>query len=443
MNPSTLVDDWLALDKNPTLKGPLFGIELEIENLPRFSDGERWDDPDWDIKTDGSLRNNGYEFVSSPLPLKHVHTALKRAIDKIKPTKESYSERTSVHVHVNMRGTTVDNVKSFCLLYLAVENLLFHYVNPERQKNIFCVPLSSFDSSNSFFGLFDKQVFRLSNAWSKYSALNLLPLSSFGTLEFRHMQGTDDVEYINQWVEFINCLREACVAKDFAAWQTHVFSLNSSSEYETLIEIVFKEHAHMLLRDVDNIKQMMYGNILKAKLWEYRKESALKGKRPVAAKKKVVPAVNTWFDEAHTTITTDERGWLTPGRPGAVAIFDDAQAHPRAGTPRMDEAVPAPTEAVQPVQHLTAAQQTSYDVWVRQVSLAAYTNCQTVQATSDRWKFNHDSLTDPTMIMPQNLLNALMVANNRNYDARRAQLMLARMRNLGRDVNINDINVQF
>jgi hypothetical protein len=48
--------------------------------------------------------------------------------------------------------------------------------------------------------------------WHKYTAFNLLPLIKQGSVEFRHLQGTDDEVLLNQW---LSCLENLwLLAKD-------------------------------------------------------------------------------------------------------------------------------------------------------------------------------------------------------------------------------------
>jgi len=42
--------------------------------------------------------------------------------------------------------------------------------------------------------------------WSKYSALNIIPLARLGTIEFRHMHGTKDQVLMKDWLGSISNL---------------------------------------------------------------------------------------------------------------------------------------------------------------------------------------------------------------------------------------------
>jgi hypothetical protein len=46
--------------------------------------------------------------------------------------------------------------------------------------------------------------------WHKYTALNIIPLQKIGTVEFRHLQGTGDIEIFTEWVTSLENLWHLC-----------------------------------------------------------------------------------------------------------------------------------------------------------------------------------------------------------------------------------------
>lgn len=189
---------WQAwgLDKSSLneLNMPLYvGLECEIEsvasrkNIGMFSATE-----------DGSLRNSGIEFISKPLPVreaisqfKHLHATI-----QYKDRTEAFTSRTSTHVHINCRALSFEQTKNIALLYALYEECFFAMVNSDRRNNIHCVPLSE-----TFLPvLYGKPLESLVARWHKYTALNLLPLAKYGTIEFRHLQGTDNAQLVEEWL---------------------------------------------------------------------------------------------------------------------------------------------------------------------------------------------------------------------------------------------------
>lgn len=259
----------------PKFKGlDLYGLELEIEDQGYvLENGLKV--KGWKSVPDGSLRNNGTEYITAPpLPLKEVQGAIERLFSVINTTSEEcYSDRTSIHVHCNMQGLDVDNLKSMCLLYLVTEQLFFDFVAKERFENVFCVPLMDFTAPFSLFEALKEG--RVSRVWTKYSALNLLPLNELGTVEFRHMHGTNDVNKIVTWVAAIDCLKQACKAKSFEDWRKQISGLNTSSEYGTFLMEVFAnvEKDFLNNKTFDYYKEALYTNVMRAKLWELHEKT--------------------------------------------------------------------------------------------------------------------------------------------------------------------------
>lgn len=181
----------------------IVGVECEIESVRDYSNINLYY---FNVTNDGSLRNNGYEFVSVPMYMEDSIKAFEslHATLRLRSTEEAFSPRTSIHVHANCRNLEESTVRNILLLYALYEEAFFLMVNPERRDNIHCVPLTETYLSGKYRG----NVVSLVENWHKYTALNLKPLSEYGTIEFRHMQGHGDAALYKQWVEVINNLFE-------------------------------------------------------------------------------------------------------------------------------------------------------------------------------------------------------------------------------------------
>ena len=184
---------------NPDL---IVGLELEIE---------RWPTPPEDCRhrgftftSDGSLRNSGVEAITKPTKLKNIPNLLKSFFTHFEVTEDNYSDRCSIHVHVNCQDLSVEQVRTICLLYQAVERILFNFVDDSRRGNIFCVPWCESGVADRFVPRFLDDPVSTIRIWQKYSALNLLPLRELGTIEFRHLEGTCDLGKIITWLDIIS-----------------------------------------------------------------------------------------------------------------------------------------------------------------------------------------------------------------------------------------------
>lgn len=185
-----------ALDN---VKAFFAGVECEIESVKNQKDFEYFT-----ATHDGSLRNEGIEFISQPLDLDMLVTQFKKLHVHLEYYDKdvAFSPRTSTHVHINCRTLDESTVRQLVLLYALYEEFFFAMVNKDRRTNIHCVPLTE-----TFLPqLYQSSIQRMTSNWHKYTALNVLPLAKLGSIEFRHLQGTDDVVLFTEWVSTLNNL---------------------------------------------------------------------------------------------------------------------------------------------------------------------------------------------------------------------------------------------
>lgn len=192
-------------------KGIQFGIECEVEGnrLPEVIPGGFWH-----IEHDGSLRG-GLEYIfSKPMEKEKSINALKllfKTFDQNK-TVLDYSFRTSTHVHVNVGDLELNKVMNIVFLYTLVEDLFVQFCAEHRQGNRFCL---RFKEANHLYGVVEKilrdykaygmddAIANISQDQTKYGALNLYTLRKYGTLEFRSLEGTNDIDKITKWLTAI------------------------------------------------------------------------------------------------------------------------------------------------------------------------------------------------------------------------------------------------
>ena len=243
----------------------MVGIEIEVENIPNLVTTAAY----WDIKTDGSLRNNGIEMVSVPLQIKQVQLALEHAYEVLNQNnKPDFSNRTSIHIHVNCRDLTQDQLHNFILLYAIFEKHFYTIAGNKRLNSIFCVPVFRTNLLNQLHSV----VYGLSSSWHKYCGINLLPLfqnsvtQGYGTIEFRHLYGTSNQREILEWINDILCLRKyACeISKDDLLNQ--IKEMNTTSSYLSLYSQVFAKGRKILTNKKDfeecvsNTKRELFGD---------------------------------------------------------------------------------------------------------------------------------------------------------------------------------------
>lgn len=267
-NESNAFEKMYTLKEKPmewcTTQG-MVGIEIEVENITNSLHPLAY----WDIKADGSLRNNGVELVSVPLQIKQVQLALEHVYNVLTANnKPDFSNRTSVHIHVNCRDLTQNQIYNFILLYALFEKHFYAFAGNKRMNSIFCVPLFRTNQLN----VLDSVVYGLSPNWHKYCGINLLPLyqnnvtQGYGTIEFRHLYGTSNQREILEWINDIMCLRKyACeVSKDDLL--KNIKEMNTTSSYISLYSQVFAKGRKVLSNKKDfeecvsNIKRELFGD---------------------------------------------------------------------------------------------------------------------------------------------------------------------------------------
>ena len=199
------------------------GTEYEIEsvqhvNIPNYNVGS--DEPFWmgDIGAvkDGSLRNNGIEFVTRPMNYEKSLAIFTELRSRLSLGENPYSARTSTHVHVNVSSLSLDQLKHFVLLYALFEPVFFKFAGDARKHNIHCVPLGHTLLPSNY----SKSITSLVDNWSKYSAFNLKPVKTIGTVEFRHLYGTGDIKVYQQWLSMLKDLWEFAYNKP-SSWLRH------------------------------------------------------------------------------------------------------------------------------------------------------------------------------------------------------------------------------
>lgn len=200
--------------------GESYGIEIEVENYsPRSRPGDVATlSNNWELKNDGSLRNNGAEFVSRVLEPAAVENAVRHLYART-ASKWQPSPRTGIHVHANMLGRTRDEVRRVCAYYAFVEPQMFRLAGEEREENIFCVPWyrAPMEAEVVRTALLAGDMVPFASFIQqscKYSALYCGPLVTFGTIEFRHARTFHDPDSLLRWVDAVRAVANSYLLPD-------------------------------------------------------------------------------------------------------------------------------------------------------------------------------------------------------------------------------------
>ena len=181
------------------------GCEFEIESCKKIPDSLK---KRLIVDVDHSLRNNGHEFKTYPCTFEQALEHFKFLHETLVVGDEPFSERTSIHVHVNVAQFELEQLRQMVLTYALLEPLFFNFVGELRKESIFCVPLNYTYMPSIYKASLDKMV----EKWHKYTAFNLLPIKAqpdapgLGTVEFRHLYGTGDITVFKSWLTAIKQL---------------------------------------------------------------------------------------------------------------------------------------------------------------------------------------------------------------------------------------------
>lgn len=244
-------------------KNMFFGVEVELEGVPEWTRP-----PTWKAMEDHSLKINGQEFASIPLKLQYLEMELSRLFNGV--GKPLITSRCSIHVHMNVRDLTWEEVFKLILIYLFFEKSLFKY-SGDRFSNNFCVPLFECPSVVSQLNPKNTGV-----EWYKYLALNILPIwgkhgesNCLGTIEFRHMAGTTDVRKIVDWCNLLAGIKLAAKRFPLDELIAHLRTMNTTSGYYWFAKEVFKDWSK-LVTGQETFKEDVESCILRTK-FSFRK----------------------------------------------------------------------------------------------------------------------------------------------------------------------------
>jgi hypothetical protein len=206
--------------------GPNIGLEIELEQVQIIGTINNWE-----VKQDNSLKIGGMEFTV-PLSLEQVPVALKHLFDNI--AKPLVSKRCSIHVHYDVLPFTTQQLWTFIYLYIIYEKILFNFAGKRWDSN-YCVPLQTYLIKN----IEHWPVTGLEQIFPKYAAIHIFADGKLGTVEFRHMPGSTNIEYIHTWTKIIAALGEAAKNIPYEQLKERINGMRTTSEYWELSKEVF------------------------------------------------------------------------------------------------------------------------------------------------------------------------------------------------------------
>lgn len=233
------------------------GVEIEVEgkHLPREVDG-------WNVVADGSLKaEEALEYV---IPVPTDLNGVKKAIDDLQQAfvkrKAVYydSVRAGVHVHLNVQQYLLKDFFRLVIAYYILEDVLVSWCGPTREGNLFCLRLR--DAEWLLFQLREAikaQNWKVLNTENiRYASLNYLSLFKYGSIEFRCMRSTPEMQNVIRWVEILLDLEEG--VKVFKKPDDMIKFMSEDGELNFL-NTVLPNTAYMLRGQHDLAKKLRQG----------------------------------------------------------------------------------------------------------------------------------------------------------------------------------------
>lgn len=242
------------------------GIEIEVEGS-RLPLCEHY----WINEKDGSLKGlETREYVlAKPSSLDMVKKALDY-LDKLyitSKTKVDDSVRAGVHVHVNCQKLTMTQLFTFMALYFTLENVLTKWCGQSREGNLFCLRASDAEGvltqiKNGIVTKRWRDTFGRDKL--RYAAMNVKALATYGSLEFRAMRGTRDLDLVYLWASVLLGLREKSMEFENPTKIIEQFSVLGPTGFmkevlgDNYKHFVCEEQEEMLWEGVRNAQDIAY-----------------------------------------------------------------------------------------------------------------------------------------------------------------------------------------
>lgn len=213
------------------------GIEIECEGN-KFQ--KQHLPAPWKYTHDGSLRgaDNAEYVFDGPQKFDDVPAA----IEKLWAMFSSYgtvlddSNRTSVHVHLNVQNFFLNRLCAFFGLYVAVEEVLTAWCGEHRVGNLFCLRAKDAPSIvTKIKRLLVNDGRSDITEGMHYSGMNVHALLKFGSIEIRSLRGVTDPSLILSWVAVLRRIYELSAEYEDPRLVTENFSGGGPIEFLRMV----------------------------------------------------------------------------------------------------------------------------------------------------------------------------------------------------------------
>jgi hypothetical protein len=193
------------------------GVELEISDIKNhdkvYEVVNKWGGQ---IGEDGSIDGeNTAEIRTAPARGKLFIQQIKEICGVLNEVGAEVNESCGLHVHVDARDFTSEDLFKVALLWEKYEPTMFRKVAKHRRNNSYCAKmgnvLSSIVKTQNELPMNKIDRFREEfNDLDKNCSLNFNPILEFGTIENRMLEGCIDADKIIKWAEINSKMIDFC-----------------------------------------------------------------------------------------------------------------------------------------------------------------------------------------------------------------------------------------
>ena len=239
----------------PLNESLLTGIEVEGE-LASINDHAVLAAAGWAVHEDGSLRDDGLEFVlDRPSAGNALSSAVEGFFSAVRNDQVEYqqSPRSGTHIHVNVSDQAYGVAQNMLAIMYCIDELVFKWADDDRAWCSYCNSLNTLPARVLRAALVEREVnehFNRHYVWpvptsDRYYGFNFSSIFKHGTVEFRYFPTTKDEQQMWSWIDFTHAVFNAasgCYEKDLLAADILQAAADAPAEF-----------LNNLLRDVPSV----------------------------------------------------------------------------------------------------------------------------------------------------------------------------------------------
>ena len=166
----------------------------------------------WSRVNEGSLRNGTEIVLGQPLMGKQLRDALVEMSEVLHNNRRvDFNFRTSVHVHMDIRDLSHEELHNLVVLYTIWERTFFRNLFPERENNAYCIPWYKRCPQRETIAAIKENMPSMFGETDRYLSLNLRAVRDRGSVEFRAHSGTADYQSLVDWINILMSLKARAI----------------------------------------------------------------------------------------------------------------------------------------------------------------------------------------------------------------------------------------